>query len=115
MSSSAVATFNFTNLKGALPPADTDVGIFSVLKKRVGDTTLSFAFSDASLKDPRAGQGIILGAEATLKGKLYIDHGSLYSKHVELQFQSQNRYSRLFHFFIISPPLLSLFLKLQMA
>jgi hypothetical protein len=76
MSSAAVATFNFTNLKlsGGLnpPPADTDVGIATVLKKRVGDTTLSFAFTDASLKDPKAGQGIILGAEATLKGKSYL-------------------------------------------
>jgi hypothetical protein len=69
MSSAATATFNFTNLKGALPPADTDVGIHSILRKKVGDTTLSFAFTDASLKDPKAGQGIILGAEATLKGE----------------------------------------------
>jgi hypothetical protein len=69
MSSQATATFNFSNLKlGSLPPADTDVGIITVLKKKVGDSTLSFTFSDASLKDPKAGQGILLGAEATLKG-----------------------------------------------
>jgi len=73
MSSAAVATFNFTNFTArALPPTDTDVGIHSVLRKRVGDTTLSFAFSDASLKDPKGGQGIILGAEANLKGGRYL-------------------------------------------
>lgn len=68
MTSSAVATFNVKNLTLGVPPGDTDVAIGTTLKKRFDDTTLSFSFTDASLKDPARGQGIVLGAERKLTG-----------------------------------------------
>ena len=68
--SSAAATFTVKNFKGALPPGDTDVGIHTVLKKKFDDTTLCFAFTDATLKDPTKGQGIFVSAERKLAGRL---------------------------------------------
>jgi hypothetical protein len=68
MTSTAVATFNVKNLKPGVPPGDTDVAIGTTLKKRFEDTTLSFSFTDASLKDPARGQGIIVAAERKLTG-----------------------------------------------
>lgn len=68
MSSTAIATFNVKNLRAGIPPGDTDVAVASVLKKKFDDTTLWFSFTDATLKDPSRGQGILLGAERKLSG-----------------------------------------------
>lgn len=68
MSSSAAAHFTVKNLKGALPPGDTDVAIATTLKKKYDDTTLSFSFTDLTLKDPKRGQGIVAGVERRFTG-----------------------------------------------
>ena len=68
MSSSSAAHFTVKNLKGAMPPGDTDVAIATTLKKTYNDTTLSFAFTDATLKDPQQGQGIVVGVERKFSG-----------------------------------------------
>lgn len=67
-SSSATAAFTFKNFKKALPPVDADVGITTILKKKRDDLTFSLQFSDASLKDPKGGQGILISAEKPLGG-----------------------------------------------
>ena len=66
MPSTAAATFSFKNFAGALPPADADVGIATVLRKQQGDATFAFAFTDASLKDPKSGQGMLVSVDKPL-------------------------------------------------
>jgi hypothetical protein len=67
MTSKAEAIFTCKRFNSNLLPNDKpDVGINTVLKKRQGDATLSLQFSDASLRDPKSGKGLILAAEKPL-------------------------------------------------
>lgn len=78
MTSRAVATFS---AKGLDNPSKrgTDVGIATTLKKKLGDNTLTFQFSDASLKDFKSGQGVVVTAERKIgdgvKGEVKYDAG----------------------------------------
>jgi hypothetical protein len=80
MSSSAGATFSFKNFAAAVPPASADVGLATAFKKKSGDATFTFAFTDATVRDPASGKGAILTAEKPLgdgvKGLLSFDIGS---------------------------------------
>jgi len=67
-SSTAAATFSFKNLRGALPPADTDISIATVLRKKHRDLAFSLSFTDASLKDPASGRGVVVGVEKPFGG-----------------------------------------------
>jgi len=73
--STAAATFTLKNFNGALPSGTPDVGIISILKKQQGDTTFTFAFSDASLRDPKTLTGMTVGVEKPLGGTKVVSHG----------------------------------------
>lgn len=51
-----------------VPDRAPDVGLLTVLKKRADDATLSLAFTDATLRDPRSLAGVVLTAEKPLGG-----------------------------------------------
>ena len=71
MASQSAATFTLKNFAGAkMPPADADVGVSTTLRKRYQDTMFAVTFTDASLKDPQSGQGVLLVAEKPLGGEL---------------------------------------------
>lgn len=69
--SAAVATFSFKNIQANLPPADVDVGFATSIKKKFDDVTLSLSFTDATLKTPSSGQGIIISADKPVGGTLF--------------------------------------------
>ena len=92
--SAAVATFSFKNIQANLPPADVDVGFATSIKKKYGDVTLSLSFTDATLKSPSSGQGIVVTADKPVGGKENIE---IESNYVELV---PNPYFGLFHIIV---------------
>lgn len=69
MTSSSAATFTFKglSLKGA--PASSDVGINCSFKKVINGATFSLALTEASLRDPAAGKGVVVSAARTFDGE----------------------------------------------
>jgi hypothetical protein len=53
-----------------LPNASPEVAVATLLKKKQGDATFSLQFSDATLRDPRSGKGLVVAAEKPLAGAL---------------------------------------------
>jgi hypothetical protein len=69
MTSKAEALFTFRSFGfDFLPNEPPTVGIATVLKKKRGDATLSLAFTDATLKDPKSFKGVVVAAEKPLGG-----------------------------------------------
>lgn len=68
MTSSSAATFTVKglSLKGA--PA-SDVGINCSFKKVINGATFSLALTDASLREPAAGKGVVVSAARTFEGE----------------------------------------------
>ncbi len=67
MTSKAEAALTFKGFGSKLVPSEvTGPGVNVQLKKRAEDFLLTLAFNDATLRDPKAANGLVLSAERKL-------------------------------------------------
>jgi hypothetical protein len=67
--SASTASITFKDFSGAkllLPPKDAELGVSTTLRRRLDDATLALTFTEASLREPTSGRGVVLAAEKPL-------------------------------------------------